>query len=817
VHSPYGSRINRAWGLALRKRFCRKFNFELQAAATEDNIVLSLTTAHSFELADVARYLHSASVRPVLIQALLDSPMFTTRWRWVAGVSLAQPRFRGGKKVAPQLARMGAEDLITAVFPDQIACAENLAGEREIPDHPLVRQTINDCLTEAMDIDGLERVLKAMEAGDIRVVACDLTQPSPLALEVLSARPYAYLDDAPLEERRTQAVMARRWLAPETAADLGRLDADAIARVRSEVKTDPRDVDELHDALMWLGCLGEGEVESHAGWVDWLADLARQKRAACVQAPHEAIWIAAERLPEFQALWPQVQVDPPIAAPGTKAARVWSREEALIEILRGRLEGEGPITEDALSALLGVESSDLKSTLAALETEGFVMRGRFSPGVAVAEWCERRLLARIHYYTIKRLRSEIEPVSARDFLRFLPTWQRVSPETRMEGPDAVDEVVGQIEGFEAAAAAWEAEILPARIAGYEPAWLDDRCLAGRLGWVRLRPRSGRANGAEARPGPVRTTPITLLARRHAAQWGSLSAGEAVIEPSFRAGAVLGTIRDNGASFFEELMHGSGLLRTQVEEALAELVALGLVVSDSFAGLRALLVPSAERKPIFGGPRRRRSATFGIENAGRWALAVRAQPARGAAPPGAGADAVEHIARVLLRRYGVVFWRLLDREANWLPPWRDLLRVYRRLEGRGEIRGGRFVAGFSGEQFALPEAIAQLREVRRTPPSGEWLSLSGADPLNLVGVLTPGPRLAALTGNRLLYRDGIPIALFAAGEVRFLETLDAPDEWEAHKALLRAAPEIGQTKTLPLQPRGPLLVTDREKHATSKIA
>ena len=817
MHSPYGSRINRAWGLALRKRFCRKFNFELQAAATEDNIVLSLTTAHSFELADVARYLHSASVRPLLIQALLDSPMFTTRWRWIAGVSLAQPRFRGGKKVAPQLARMGAEDLIAAVFPDQIACAENLAGEREIPDHPLVRQTINDCLTEAMDIDGLERVLKAMEAGEIRVVACDLTQPSPLALEVLSARPYAYLDDAPLEERRTQAVMARRWLAPETAADLGRLDPEAITRVRSEVRPDPRDADELHDALMWLGTVSDRDVELNDGWVDWLADLARQKRVARVEAPCGKVWIAAERLPEFQALWPEAEIRPPIAAPPAPAARAWSREEALIEILRGRLEGEGPITEGALSTLLGVESSDLKSALAALESEGFAMRGRFTPGAAVEEWCERRLLARIHHYTVKRLRSEIEPVSARDFLRFLPLWQRVSAGSRMEGPDAVDEIVGQLEGFEAAAAAWEAEILPARIAGYEPAWLDDRCLAGRLAWARLRPRNGRANGAEGRPGPVRTTPITLLARRHAAQWGSLSASELAIEPSFRAGAVLGTIRDNGASFFEELMHGSGLLRTQLEEALAELVALGLVVSDSFAGLRALLVPSAERKPIFGGPRRRRTATFGIENAGRWALAPRARAARSVAQSGAG-DAVEHIARVLLRRYGVVFWRLLDREANWLPPWRDLLRVYRRLEGRGEIRGGRFVAGFSGEQFALPEAIAQLREVRRMPPSGEWLSVSGADPLNLVGVVTPGPRLAVLTGNRLLYRDGIPIALFAAGEVRFLETLDAPDEWEAHKALLRAAgPEMDRTKGLWPQPHGPLGVADQEEPVTSKIA
>jgi ATP-dependent Lhr-like helicase len=789
VHSPYGSRINRAWGLALRKRFCRKFNFELQAAATEDNIVLSLTTAHSFELADVARYLNSNTVRPLLIQALLDSPMFTTRWRWVAGVSLAQPRFRGGKKVAPQLARMGAEDLIAAVFPDQIACAENLVGEREIPDHPLVRQSIADCLTEAMDIDGLERLLKGIEAGIIKVVACDLTQPSPLALEVLSARPYAFLDDAPLEERRTQAVMARRWLAPETAADLGRLDPEAIARVRSEAWPEPRNADELHDALVWLGFLAASEADANPDWRGWLGDLARQNRVARLEAPQPPLWITAERLPEFRALWPHTELDPPIAAPAAKSARDWPRANALIEILRGRLEGEGPTTQDKLATALGLEPGEIASALAALEAEGFAMRGRFTPG-ATDEWCERRLLARIHSYTVKRLRAEIEPVAARDFLRFLPAWQRLTPATRMAGPNAIDAVVAQLEGFEAPAAAWEAEILPARIADYEPSWLDDRCLAGHTAWARLRPRNSRANG-DGRPAPVRTTPITLLARRHAQHWTSIAGNAAGSEPGFRAQAVVDYIRENGASFFDELSQGSGQLRTQVEEALAELVALGLVTSDSFAGLRALLVPSAERKPIAGGRRRRRTANIGMEDAGRWALAPSARKAQSGMRT--DADAVEHIARVLLRRYGVVFWRLLEREADWLPPWRDLLRVYRRLEGRGEIRGGRFVAGFSGEQFALPEAIAQLREMRRAPNSGEWLSVSGADPLNLVGILTPGPRLAALTGNRLLYRDGIPVALYAGGEVQFLETLEPPAEWEAHKALLRVAkpaPSLG---------------------------
>jgi ATP-dependent helicase Lhr and Lhr-like helicase len=791
VHSPYGSRLNRAWGLALRKRFCRKFNFELQAAATEDNIVLSLTTAHSFELAEVARYLQATTIRPLLIQAMLDAPMFITRWRWVIGVALAQPRFRGGRKVPPQLARMGAEDLIGAVFPDQIACAENLPGEREIPDHPLVRQTIDDCLNEAMDIAGLERLLARIEAGDIRVVARDLTEPSPLALEVLSARPYAYLDDAPLEERRTQAVMARRWLSAEEASDLGRLDVDAIARVRTEAWPEASNADELHDALAWLGFLSADEVRASPGWSDWLVELASQKRVAQLDAPGGALWMSAERLPQFRALWPKARLTPAIAAPAAHAEREWSRDEALVEIVRGRLEGLGPVGQAALAVPLGLEPSEVATPLAALEAEGFAMRGRFTPGAEAEEWCERRLLARIHHYTVKRLRAEIEPVAARDFLRFLLSWQHVAPEARMEGPEAVDVVVTQLEGFEAAAGAWESEILPARLAGYEPHWLDDRCLAGQVAWTRLKPRSGRSNAGEGRVSPVRTTPIALLARRHGVFWASLSPAADPTNLSARAQGVADCIRQHGASFFDELVDGTGLLRSQVEVALAELVALGLVSSDSFGGLRALLVPSAERRPFAGGPRRRRTAKFGMEAAGRWALARRA-PTKPAAPAEAKAfeqAAIEHVARTLLQRYGVVFWRMLEREAAWLPPWRDLLRVYRRLESRGDIRGGRFVAGFSGEQFALPHAIATLREARRQPDSGALISLSGADPLNLVGILTPGPKLAALTGNRLLYRDGVPIALLAAGAVQFLETLAPAEEWQAHKALLRAGPTV----------------------------
>jgi ATP-dependent Lhr-like helicase len=791
IHAPFGSRVNRAFGLALRKRFCRKFNFELQAAATEDNIVLSLTTAHSFELVDVARYLHSASVRPLLIQALLDAPMFTTRWRWVAGVALALPRFRGGRKVPPQFMRMQAEDLLAAIFPDQIACAENLVGEREIPDHPLTSQAISDCLNEAMDIEGLERLLAGLETGAIRVVACDLTEPSPLSLEALSARPYAFLDDAPLEERRTQAVMARRWHDPKSASELGRLDHQAIKRVREEAWPDPANAEELHDALLWLGCLTDAEVQAVPEWEGLLAALADEQRVTRMETGQAAFWIAAERLNQFRAVWPQAQRRPDIPPPGPPSGappqtgdgmEMWSRDQALVEILRGRLEGLGPVTQTALAASLGLEADAIRPALMALEVEGSILRGRFIQGVNDEQWCDRRLLARIHHYTVQRLRAEIEPVPASDFLRFLFAWQHVSNDTRLEGRSALPAALATLEGFEAPANAWETEILPARIANYEPDWLDAQCLSGQHAWARFvppRPANGRGSPA----APVRSTPIVLLERRHVPLWRSLAgtASETALSP--QAEAVHDLLGKRGALFFEELAHGARLLRSQTEDALAELVALGLVSSDSFGGLRALLVPSAQRRPVAGVKRRGRVLPFGMESAGRWSLIGREPPGPSGGEAGGG---VEHVARTLLRRYGVVFWRLLTREAGWLPPWRDLLRVYRRLEARGEIRGGRFVAGFSGEQYALPEAVGLLRQTRRRPASGHWVSLSGADPLNLVGILTPGARLAALTGNRLVYRDGMPAAVLAGGKVQFLVEMETAAQWDAQNRLLRSA-------------------------------
>ena len=792
VHSPFGSRLNRAWGLALRKRFCRKFDFELQAGATEDAIVLSLATAHSFPLLDVARYLNAATVRPLLVQALLAAPMFPTRWRWNATIALALLRFSGGRKVPPQLQRMRAEDLLATIFPDQVACGENIVGDREIPDHPLVRQTIDDCLHEAMDIDGLERVLRAIEQGTIEVVGRDLTEPSPLALEILSARPYAYLDDAPLEERRTQAVMARRFLDAETAADLGRLDADAIARVREEVWPEARNADELHDALMSLGYLTAAEVDGRAGWRGFADELARAQRATWMRAPlpseergrgegiDASILIPAERLPEFDAIYPHGAMRPAIEAPA-EYRKAWQRTEALAEVLRDRLQGLGPVTAEALARSLGLAAAPIDAALVQLESEGSAMRGSFTPESTQTEWCERRLLARIHRYTVNRLRREIEPVEPRDFMRFLFEWQRVAPEARVEGADAVANIVAQLEGFEAPAAAWETEILPARVNEYDPAWLDDLSRAGRVVWTRI---AALASNGERAPSPVRTTPIALASRRNLGLWARLAGESSTGALTSRATRTLAFIGTHGASFFDEIVDGTGLLRTQVEEALGELVAHGLVNSDGFGGLRALLVPSDRRRSFDGQRRMRRTALFGIEDAGRWAL-VRRAPA--AAAPREGTDdpeIVEHVARTLLRRYGVVFWRLVAREADWLPPWRNLLRTLRRLEARGEIRGGRFVAGLTGEQFAVPEAVGLLREVRRRERTGALLGVSGADPLNLVGVVTPGARLPALTGNRVLYRDGVPIAVAAAGEVRYLEEMAPEAQWTARAALLR---------------------------------
>ena len=813
IHSPLGGRVNRAFGLALRKRFCRRFNFELQAAATEDNIVLSLGETHSFALEEVPGYLASATARDVLVQALLDAPIFNIRWRWNANVSLAVPRRSGGRKVPPPIQRMQAEDLVAVVFPDQIACAENLAGEREIPDHPLVRQTIDDGLHDAMDADGLVALLGRIERGEVRVHGRDLPEPSPFAHEILNAKPYAFLDDAPLEERRTRAVSARRWLDPASAADLGRLDPEAIERVRAEAWPDTDSADALHDALVMLGFMTEREMrealggsgvppemepesreiaasdepaplprrgdEPHPGprgpsrpeelppeagtrtsrfesameRTEPLATLVRERRAARFSRPDggaRRLWIAAERVLDVRAACPDgaLDLDP---APGMTPPA--SPEDALRELVRGRLGGLGPVTATEMAADLGVDGGPVRVALAALENEGFVLRGDFSGGGATPntgdrpgpdadagrepEWCERRLLARIHRYTLARLRREIDPVEPADYMRFLFAWHGF--EDRKEGPAGLLAVLEQLEGFEAPAAAWEDSILAARLRGYDPSWLDTLCLTGRIVWLR------RTGSTAPRAGTTTATRIAFIDRRHLAAWRPAEAGddsETLGTLSSRARRIRESLRAGGAQFFDDLRVQSGLLATQVEDGLAELVAGGHVTADGFAGLRGLL-----RRNRRTGTRRGMDS-FG--NAGRWCLIESRLPPDHAAP----AEPLDRIADVLLRRYGVVFRKVLEREAG-LPPWRELVRVLRRREDRGEVRGGRFVNRFSGEQFALPEAVGELRRIRRASPTGRLLTLSAADPLNLTGIVTPGERVSSTAAREVVYRDGEP--------------------------------------------------------------
>ena len=771
IHSPFGSRINRAWGLALRKRFCRTFNFELQAAASEDAIVLSLSTSHSFELQDVWRYLHSNSAEHILIQAVLDAPLFGVRWRWNAGVALALPRYSGGRKVAPQIQRMKSEDLIASVFPDQIACLENLAGEREIPDHPLVEQTLDDCLHEAMDCNGWLALLRRMEQGGLRLISRDLPAPSPLAAEILNARPYTFLDDAPLEERRTQAVLNRRWSDPQSTDDLGALDPQAIESVREEAWPHPGSVDEMHEALMSLGAITDREALEDGLWLPWLRELAEQGRASrlAIDAEH-GLWLALERLSCLQGIYPQALLQPPLhPLPGFDEQ--WTPDEARVELLRARLSAFGPLPLDEIAGPLGLAPRRVEQALAQLERDGYVLRGHFSPGVTQEQWCERHLLARIHRYTVKRLRREIEPVALQDFMRFLFDWQHVSPATQGQGSAMLPVIVAQFEGYPAAASAWDSDLLPARLKGYSATWLDELCRSGKLVWTRLSARHKATSVA------LRSTPILLLPRAQVPLWSSLTPQAQVEDLSPKTQKVHQALSQHGALFFDELLHEAHLLRSELEIALQELVGAGLVNADSFAGLRALITPASKRQAR-SSRRGRGPLVGGMDDAGRWALLRRTAAPVSDAPRGTPADTLEHIAMTLLRRYGVVFWRLLEREADWLPSWRELLRTFHRLEARGEIRGGRFVSGLAGEQFALPEAIPLLREVRRRPHDGSLVSVCGVDPLNLAGTLLPGQKVPALASNRLVYRDGVPAAAEIAGVQHYWLHLDLPQ----HSAL-----------------------------------
>lgn len=786
IHSPFGSRLNRAWGLSLRKRFCKKFNFELQAAATEDAIILSLGATHSFPLEEVFQYLNAQTVRGILVQALLDSPMFEIRWRWNASRALAVLRRRAGKKVPPQIQRMNSEDLIALIFPDQLACFENIQGEREVPDHPLVNQTIHDCLYEAMDIELLENLLRSIKAGELNLVAKDLKEPSPFAQAIINARPYAFLDDAPLEERRTNAVRNRRWMDPEQARDLGKLDEEAIAAVKKEAWPQAATMDELHDALVLTGFITEREGNAN-GWEKLFQELVNEKRATVLNHLHIKLWVAVERLPQLLKIYPDAKLVPEITIPEKILKTVPENQNALAEIIRGRLEASGPVTATAIAESMALPLADVDLALTVLENEGFVFRGQFTPTETELEWCERRLLARIHRYTLKKLRSEVQPVTAGEYMRFLFRWQQAEPGTQSEGPQALEKVLEQLEGYEAQAAAWESDILTQRISDYDHHWLDVLCLSGKFAWGRFRVNSNSKN-----TGPVKTSPISIVSRTALGTWKAAAPStnnDQPIELSHNAKKIQEVLNTYGAMFFTEIVERTGLMRVQAEEAMNELVSCGLLTSDSFTGLRALLLPAKYSTRAGNG---KSNIVFTMEQAGRWSnLNLPSLPSLNkegmSRSDRGGKQDLETIARTLLKRYGVVFRRLAEKE-NLTPSWRELVKVYRLMEARAEIRGGRFVEGMYGEQFALPETISLLRKIRKEEKTGKLVSISAADPLNLTGVITPGKRVPALYTNRILFVDGIPLAVKDGKEIALLPAAGDEEfrgrEWQLRSALVQ---------------------------------
>jgi ATP-dependent Lhr-like helicase len=755
IHAPFGGRINKAWGLALRKRFCRGFNFELQAAATDNGLNIALAEQHSFPLADVFHFLSVETVQDLLEQAALASPIFSTRWRWDANRALALLRFQGGKKVPPQIQRMRSDDLLASVFPDVAACQENIEGDIKIPDHPLVKEVMKDVLTEAMDLEGLKDLLRGMDSGKIRCIAVDTPVPSQFSHEILNANPYAYLDDAPLEERRARAVEMRRILPESVLEEVGKLDPAAIAQVREEAWPDVRDADELHDVLHTLLALPGDSSYIAETWRVWFERLEQHGRATTATVELGAglrrYWIAVERAQSFQLLFPAAQFDRDL--PKIDEG-IPSYEDALFNLVSGWMHHLGPATAEGLSKMLGVSSSEIDKALLRMEASGTILRGKFTaqelqqgvPAPHETEWCERRLLARIHRLTVATLRKQIEPVTSAQFMRWLLRWQHVAPGSQVEGERATLEVLRQLQGFEIPANAWERQVLSRRIVNYDPQWLDQLCLTGAVGWGRLSPHPATLEDSSAgkrRVIPTSVAPITFFIREEA-DWMTPH-HPSHDQPESRglspgARQVLDFLKQRGASFFADIVRGTDKLKAEIETALWELVAGGVVTADGFDNLRSLIDPKRRAGQGSGRSARPRHST------GRWALLYTDQALE-------RSRAVEATCWMLLKRYGIVFRDLLARETN-LPKWRELQMGFRRLEDRGEIRGGRFVDGFLGEQFALPVAVESLRATRKMPLTGETITVSAADPLNLAGILVPGERVPAISGRTVTFRDGV---------------------------------------------------------------
>ncbi len=602
-------------------------------------------------------------------------------------------------------------------------------------------------------------------------MARDTREPSPFSHELLNANPYAFLDDAPLEERRARAVATRRGLAVEALRDLGRLDPEAIAQVVREAQPSMRDEDELHDALFSQVVMDESEGLQ---WSGFFARLVAAGRACVVRRPtRRDLWIAAERWPLVMAVMPDATAQPLPWLPDS-LRKDWDASEALVELARGRLQCAGPVTAASMSAELGVPEGKIEAALVALEGEGMAIRGVFTPcaggnGAATTlEWCDRRLLARIHRLTLDGLRRQIQPVEPGDFLRFLVRHQRLLPELRWHGPAGLREAIRQLQGFEMAAGAWEQRVLPARVAEYDPAWLDALTLTGEVTWGRLRPPTADDEGGSA-SRMTRAAPIALVMRGDL-PW-ILPAERDVDDSRLRSNArvVRNALASRGALFYHDLQAATGLLPAHLEEALYELATLGLVTADAFGAVRSLVTRHRHERLARRRQRTRGGAAAGASSAptGRWSLFP------GAVVRLADDEYLANWARQLLSRWGVLFRDLLARETS-SAAWWQLLPVLRRMEARGEIRGGRFVAGVGGEQYANAESVDRVRRVRDDEPSQQWLVVSAADPLNLQGIITPGARVPATRTNALAIREGTVIATMQGGDIRLLDERLTPD-------------------------------------------
>ena len=759
VHAPFGARINKAWGLSLRKRFCVSFNFELQAAATDNGVNIALAEQHSFPLGDVFHFLHENSVKEVLQQAALLSPLLETRWRWDANRSLALLRYWNGKKIPLQVQRTRSADLLASVFPDVAQCQENADGPIRVPDHPLVREVMKDIFQEALDLEGLKTVLRKISSGEIKCLAVDTPVPSVFSHEILNSNPYAYLDDAPLEERRARAVEMRRTLPESVLQEVGALDPAAIAEVRAGAWPDVRDADELADTLHTLIALPDNfapadhpsPIEAWQPLFEALRRMNRVSRAVVSQSNSDGIpvtfWVSAEKAKSLRAIFPDAQFEDQLPE---VAGEPPSAEDALKSMVTGWLMHLGPTTAAALAQILNLPVAEIDKTLLRIEATGLILRGNFDKSAGSdLQWCERRLLARIHRLTLGSLRKQIEPVTAAVFMRWLFRWQHLSPGSQTRDEHGTLQVLKQLQGFEIPASAWERQVLARRISNYDPKLLDQLSLTGQVGWGRLSPHPAMledSSGGNRRVVPTSVAPITFFVRDEA-EWmalPSVRSAHAGAEQEIRglgpgAREVLTFLKTRGASFFTDIVRGTDKLKSEIETALWELVAAGLVTADGFDNLRALIDPKRRSGQGSGKTNRPR------HSAGRWSLL---HPPHG----DDSGKATESVCRVLLERYGVVFRELLARE-SMLPRWRDLLITFRRLEDRGEIRGGRFISGFIGEQFALPIAVESLRAMKSIPPSGEIITISAADPLNLAGIVVPGERVPAISGKQVSFRDG----------------------------------------------------------------